>query len=256
MNYYKKLIIHTLLLVLSISAQAQIVNVENKRTHQQDTSGVFGNVDLGVNLVENGSTILTLRSGAQVEWLKGKNLWLSSTNFNLVRVQEDRFVNNGFQHLRYNYNFNKRWTYEAFGQLQFNEKTRIKLRALAGTGGRLTLANKDKSKAFWGMAYMFEFNEISDTNIINRDHRLSTYLSFNWQPLNNLTFSGTSYYQPILNDFGNGRLSSLLMLQLNITDKLSFKTTFQITYDGQLKRDAPGVPATTYSLINGLRWDF
>ena len=245
-----------MLLVIVINAQSQIVNVENKRTHQSDTSGVFGNVDLGVNLVENGSTILTLRGGAQVEWLKGKNLWLSSSNFNLVKVQEESFVNNGFQHFRYNYNFNQRWTYEAFTQAQFNEKTRIKLRALVGTGARLTIADTDKSKAFWGVAYMFEYNEISDTNIINRDNRLSTYLSFNWQPVENLTFSGTSYYQPILPDFNKARLSSLTTVQIKITDKLSFKTTFQITYDGQLREDAPDVPATTYSLINGLRWDF
>lgn len=256
MNLIKKGIISVLLFLLSINAQAQIVNIENKRTNQQDTSGVFGNIDLGFNLVENGSTILTLRSGGQIEWTKGKNLWLSSTNFNLVKVQNDRFVNNGFQHLRYNYNFNKTWTYEAFGQTQFNEKTRVKLRLLAGTGGRLTLSNSNKSKAFIGVAYMFEFNEIKDTNIIHRDHRLSTYLSFNWKPLKNLTLSGTSYYQPLLNNFGNARLSSLTAMQLKITDKLAFKMTFQITHDGQLKRDAPGVPATTYSLINGLRWDF
>jgi putative salt-induced outer membrane protein YdiY len=120
----------------------------------------------------------------------------------------------------------------------------------------LTLADNDKSKAFWGVAYMWEYNEIKDTNIIHRDHRLSTYLSFNWQPVDNLTLSGTSYYQPVLPDFGNARLSSLTTVQIKITDKLSFKTTFQITYDGQLKKDAPDVPATTYSLINGLRWDF
>jgi len=258
-SYFKFLFINKssiLFLYFYQNASAQIVNVENKRKTLQDTSGIFGIVDFGFNLVENGSTIISFRSGAQIEWRKEKNLWLSSTDFNLVRVQDNDFVNNGFQHLRYNYDFDPRWTYEAFGQAQFNEKTRVQLRALLGTGLRLLLAKKKKSKAYFGAAYMFEYNEIADTSIIHRDQRLSSYLSFTWQALDNLSFSGTSYFQPLWKDFGNARLSSLTTMQLKITDKLAFKTTFQITFDGQLKRDAPGTPATIYSFVNGLRWEF
>lgn len=256
MKTINQLIISVLFLMICANVSAQIVNVENKRKALQDTSGVFGNLNFGFNLVENGSTIFTFKGGAQVDWKNGKNLWLSSTNFNLVRVQGSDFVNNGFQHLRYNYELSKRWTYEAFGQAQYNERTRMKLRALLGTGGRLLLADKEHAKAYFGTAYMLEYNEIADTNIIHRDQRLSTYLSFVWQPVSNLTFSGTSYFQPLLTDFKNARLSSLTTMELKITNKLAFKTTFQITYDGQLKEDSPGVPSTIYSLVNGLRWDF
>jgi len=237
----KILIINLLFFIGSQKVMSQIVNIENKRIHQSDTTGLFGHLYLGLNLVENGNTIFTFRSGGQAEWLKDKNLWLSTTDFNLIKVNENEFVNNGFQHLRYNRKLNKKWTYEAFGQIQFNERTRIKLRALLGTGIRITLVEKD---------------EIKDTTIVHRDQRLSSYLSFHWQPNKNITFSGTSYYQPILTEFSNIRLSSSTGMQLKITDKLSFKTTFQITFDGQIKRDTPEITDTIYSLVNGIRWDF
>ena len=173
-----------------------------------------------------------------------------------MRVNENDFVNNGFQHFRYNYNYSKRWTFEGFTQVQYNEKTRIQLRSIVGAGPRLTISEKEKAKAYLGLAYMFEYNEIKDTSIIHRDNRLSSYLSFFWQPVEQFSLSGTTYYQPIINDLANLRLSSATTLQVKITDKLSLKLSFQITHDERVKRDAPNVPATIYTFLNGIRWDF
>lgn len=244
------------LLLCSCQLNAQIVNIEDKRTHRKDTSGIFGNVDLGANLVENGKTILTLAGGIKLELLRNKNLFLSLTNFNLVKVEENDFVNNGFQHFRYNYNFNNRLTYEAFLQGQYNERIRIQFRGLAGTGMRFQFVKKEKQKAFIGTAYMFEYEDIRDTSITHRNHRMSNYFSFNLKPFSTLTLSGTTYYQPLLSNFNDVRLSSQTAVQVQITTKLSLRIAFSLTYDSRLKQDAPDAPNTIYSLVNGLRWKF
>ncbi|RMG81846.1 MAG: DUF481 domain-containing protein [Bacteroidetes bacterium] len=244
------------LLLAPALVHAQIVNIEDKRISKTDTSGVFGNLDLGANWVENGKTVLTLRGSGRIDFLRKKHLFFSLTNFNLVKVESNEFVNDGFEHLRYNYVTDKKWTYEAFLQAQYNERIRLKFRGLAGTGARFEWLKKADHRAYFGAAYMFEYEKIRDTSLTHRNHRLSTYLSFQFRPLKNLTFSGTTYYQPLFADFGDFRLSSQTAASLKITDRLSFQVTFNLQYDARLKEDAPNIPATSYALVNGLRWAF
>ncbi|MDZ7879182.1 MAG: hypothetical protein U5L45_15990 [Saprospiraceae bacterium] len=45
----------------------------------------------------------------------------------------------------------KLWTFEAFTQVQYNERTRSKLRALVGTGGRLRLHQGISIGSIWGL---------------------------------------------------------------------------------------------------------
>jgi len=77
-----------------------------------------------------------------------------------------------------------------------------------------------------------------------RDHRLSTYLSLSAQPFSkNFTISNTTYYQPVLNNFTDVRLSSQTSMEFIISKKLTFTSIFSITND-------------TYSLRNGIRFSF
>lgn len=235
---------------------SQIVNIEDKRSVHADTAGIFGNANIGFNLLDNGSTILNFQSSGQLEVLKNRHLWLYMPHFNLIKVEDKNKVNRGFQHLRYNFKINETLTYEAFTQWQYNQKLRIKLRMLSGTGIRFQLLKKEKQKVYLGLAYMYEYDEIKDTSIVYRDHRLSSYFSFNLQAFSNLTLSGTTYFQPVITEFSEFRISTKTTATFKITDKLSFNVSFSLTHDTKLSRDVPGVPATVYSMVNGLRFSF
>jgi hypothetical protein len=239
--------------LISFQLQAQIVNIEAKRVNLSDTTAVYGQLNLGFNLVENGNSIISINGGANIEFVKKKHWFLILTNYNFFQAGKEGFVNDGFLHFRYNYQLNKYLTYESFTQAQYNEKLNLRLRWLLGTGLRLTLLKKEKQDAHLGLSYMYEYNEENDPEREFRDHRMSSYLSFSFKVFPNAKISNTTYYQPVLNEFTDLRLSSQTALLINFTSKLLFTSTFNITYDSRV----PGeVENTFYSFRNGIRWKF
>ena len=242
-----------LLSCLVVKMGAQIVNVEDRRAVDIDTSGWFGNIDMGFNLVKNTSEIFNISGQSQIEYIKNRHYVLNVTNYALVKAEGTEFINDGFTHLRYNYFISKKWTYEAFGQIQYNEKINLRLRGLTGTGMRYLLLEKNKKRFYLGLAYMFEYNQEKEPLRIFRDSRMTTYLSASIPITKFITLSGTTYYQPVLFGFKVWRLSSQNNLVISITNKLKFVTSFRIVYD---TRAAEGIPNTIYNFNNRLRFTF
>jgi len=232
---------------------AQIVNIEDKRANRADTVAWHGRLNIGFNLADNGSTVVTFKGGINLEHVNNRHWFLSLTNYNLVQVEQQDFINDGFQHFRYNYQINSILTYEAFTQAQYNEKLKLRLRWLMGSGLRFTVLNQEKHKVFLGLTYMYEFNRESEPEKEFRDHRMSTYLSINVKPFKNAKLSNTTYYQPVLNNLKDLRLSSQTALVINLTKKLLFTTIFNITYDSRVPES---VTNTFYSFRNGVRFNF
>lgn len=243
-------------LLVSVLLQGQIVNIEDKRSLRSDTTELLGNVDLGFSLVENGSEIITWHAAGQLEYARPKSLVLLLGQFRKTTVNEDNFIHQWSGHLRYNRELGERFVYEAFLQGQFDERLRIGFRALAGTGVRLELLKESEQKLFIGASYMFEYDEIFDSTLTFQDHRLSSYFSFNVKPSKQLTFSGTTYFQPVIGWLAEYRLSSNNSLLIAVNEHFALNMTFSITYDTRLSRVLPDVPSTTYSFINGIRWQF
>ena len=244
------------LLVANTIFLAQIVNIEDKRSSLQDTAGIFGFVDLGLDITSNTQTTITTKGSVRLDWIFPNHHLMSISNGELISANKERFVNQGFQHLRYNYHINPWLTWEGFGQIQYNEKIRVQFRGLAGTGPRFRLYESGKQKIYLGTLYMFEHQVISDTSIINNDHRISSYISMHISPKPFITLAHTSYIQPVINNFEFLRLTSVTTLEFTISSHLSFRSTFDITYDSRLAKEVPDVPYTIYSLSNGLRWSF
>ena len=246
-----------LFLLRNTCLQAQIVNIENKRSNLADTSGVFGYLSLGANFVKNTKSITTISGDIRIEFLQKKGRFLSLTNYNLIRANSDRFIDNGFSHLRYNHKIRKRLEYEIFTQAQFNKQVRLQLRALIGTGLRFQLYRAKKQQIYFGLSYMYEYNEIeivSEVVSFFYDHRMSTYLSASIQPFSDhVIITNTTYYQPVLTNFSDVRLSSQTSLTFYLSKRLRFSTIFSITNDTRVPEN---VPATYYSVRNGIRWDF
>lgn len=254
----------SLLLCFPFLLPAQVVNTEKMRINR-DESGITGEVNLSLGLIRNkaGQT-LRVGSSTRLELLQKNSRWLMLGGYNIsqsTKVDEPGaspkiFVNNGFGHLRYNLNINARITGEAFLQSQFNEVQEVRFRQLAGVGPRFSIVQKDSLQLFFGLLYMYEYEETSgEAEIVyNRDHRLSNYLSLGFQPTPYLSVNHVSYFQPNLRDFNNDfRISSETTLDIQLSAKLSLRTYFQLVYD---EKPPIGVPRTMYSLTNGLSWLF
>ena len=242
-----------LLLSLPVFVSAQIVNVEDKRIDRTDTSGWFGYTDLGFTLVNNGNQVISFRGAVRVDYVKERHLFFSLSNYTLLKAAGKDFVNNGFQHFRYNYQINRWLTFEAFIQGQRNERINLDFRGLAGLGPRFNIIKEGKLKANLGLLYMYEYEEELNPKRIFRDHRLSNYLSLNYRPTKQINLASITYFQPLLTAPEDFRLSSQTSLNIGITERLRFKTTFSITHD---TRVPDGVVNTFSSLTNGIRWEF
>jgi len=252
-RYY---ILLLLLTVLCTRGRAQIVNIEDKR-RTLDSIGWDGQIDLGGNLNKNSRLVTTLKGALRLDRLGKRDNILALLDYRLVQVGKNNAVNAGFAHLRYGYDLQDKWRIETFTQVQYNEQLRLTLRFLAGIGMRRRLYQRDDGfRAYLGILYMYEYDELSGSNITYRDHRLSNYFTLNLPLSPTLSVANTTYYQPRLPDFTSARISTVTSVAIVITSRLRFTSNYALTHDARVTRDLPDVPATTYTWVNGLRWSF
>ncbi len=232
---------------------SQIVNIEDRRNSVLDTMGWSGFVDVRFNLIENGQTIISTRSTGRIDYIQEQHHFFSISQYNFGRVENASFVEDGFQHIRYNYHWKPRLTWEVFTQLQYNEKINLRLRGLIGTGPRFELLDRGENKMYLGTLYVFEYNEEfleTEQKVFSRENRLSAYLSYHLTPNSIMSFSGTTYFQPSTDDY---RISTQQTLTIKVIKNIAFSTVFGLSYDSS----PPGeVVNLIYQLTNGIRWTF
>lgn len=244
----------TLLVGISSILYSQIVNIEKQRI-SDDSTGWFGTANVNFAGVKSTKSILALSTGTLLEYKSKSNsdLWLLITELNLISAEKEKFSNSGFGHLRYNHKLGKAVRWEIFSQIQYNSLTKINKRFLAGTGPRFKLTQYENARFYWGVAYMYEYEEVSDSTMLHHDHRASSYFSFTLSPVETVSFSSTTYVQPLLKDWGDYRISNETSLSLNISKKLTFNATLKYAFDSNPPFQ---VPNNTYSFSNGLELAF
>ena len=235
----------------SVAAKAQIINIEEKRIRAaQDSVHWYGDIEFGASVAQVQKQVLQFRVAAQVEYKNGKHLWLSLSDYNLLRAGGLAFDNAAFQHLRYNYKLTEQKTWEVYGQLQNNKLQLIDLRALLGTGLRLRAykSKSGKNRIYIGTSLLFEHNKFKSRS--TQDYlRLSNYVSLTFQTPT-FKFSSTTYYQPDISNFISARMAIQNSLSFSLSKRLELKITAKATYDDTVPN---GINHLTYSLENGLK---
>jgi len=247
----KKIIL--LVLLANLSLQAQIINTESLRM-VTDTSGWSGSIGLNVGFIKNVKDLVRIKNDIHIQYKQPKHLILFMNHIGFDRADGADFVNKGVQHLRYNYRFHKRVAWEAFIQNQYNAVSKIAYRRLAGTGFRAKLTKSEKYKAYFGSLLMFEKEKTTETPLVfHEDWRSSSYISFSLYFNKKVSLISTTYYQPLLNQFSDYRVSNQSTLALKIYKNLSFKSVLNFMYDAF---PVAAVPKQQYSLSNGLVYHF
>jgi putative salt-induced outer membrane protein YdiY len=246
-------IITITLFLLSFTAGAQIVNIENKRLSGKD-EGFDGNIDLNLNFTMNTRQLLQIGNRMKFGYRKNQHHTFILTDLAFVKSNNDDFVNRGYAHLRYNYTLKDsgRVTLEIFQQGQFNRIQKINLRLLTGTGFRFNLIDQKNYQLSIGSGFMGEYEELIDDGL-SRDILSTSYLSFDGQFSENVGVNTISYFQPKMIDFGNYRFSNETQLRFSINKYLSYKIIYSLTHDS---RNLQGVRKTNYILKNTLSFKF
>lgn len=242
-----------LLCCFALSSEAQIINIEKSRKDQKE--GWAGNIDFSLNFTKNTIQIWQLSNRTGLQYNKNRHVWLFLTDISMIQADEEQLLSRGFEHIRYNYLLGKKQkvAIEAFEQVQYNKIQLIKLRALAGAGGRYSFIKSDTSNLFIGCTPMYEYEELTDNITIERRVRLSNYFAFDFGLWQKVTISSITYYQPDIVDFADYRFSNESSLSIGVTNRLTFKVIYNLLYDSRPPVD---VPNTIYSISNGLGWKF
>ncbi len=229
----------------------QIVNIENKRIYE-DTSGWSGAVDATFSFLRNKDFLYNLNAKSRVQYKTRKHYVFLLSDF-FYSGGEKVYANYGMGHLRYAYRIkNSGWKWESYSQVQYNQLLNQKLRALAGSGIRWKMTGGEKVKSFIGTSVFYEYEEIQPNNEFHRDFRWSSYLSW-FMSFKHFSFTGTTYYQPLLNEIRDYRFSGQYAFNMHILKNLRFKTELNTFYDS---RPPEGVPPSTTTFLVGLGYDF
>lgn len=245
-----KLCLLFLFIFCYVSLSAQIVRVENNKV-SSDTARWQGLLDLSFALIGNSTDFYRFAVGSQVKYQAKKNTILSLNELKLVIADNNDFENKGYQHFRYQRAMDSTITMELFTQIQFDQVLKINLRQLNGIGPRLQFFRKSNTLAYLGSQYMYEYEEES-TGIINRTHRISSYLSLSGY-VTPLAIQFITYYQPAISNFGDYRISGSTAVSIAIIKNLLFNIKGELVYDS---KPVQGINKRSYSLVNGFSWSF
>lgn len=250
----KQFILFLFFAIISINlVDAQIVNVESLR-RISDTSKWSGAANLDIGLIKNTKSIFRITNKIRLQYNTEKNLYLFINDLKLEQIEDNSFVNKGIQHIRYNRKLLDRLKLEVFAQSQYDAISNIKFRGLLGVGPRFKLSKSKDYRFYLGTLFMFEHEEASDNTIdILRDFRSSTYFSCSLYPLENISVVSTTYYQPLIKQFSDFRISNETSLGIKVLKNLLFKTTFTYNFDAS---PIIGIPKTQYELTNGIVYTF
>lgn len=99
---------------------------------------------------------------------------------------------------------------------------------------------------------MYEYEEETD-DIINRNHRWSTYISYGRPIMEILELDVITYFQPALNNWNDLRGSIEAQIKIKITEKLFFELRQSIFFDTNPPEEIRNI---FYNFSNGLRYEF
>ena len=247
-------------LLLTYSNYAlSIVNIENTNIQsEKQTEGIDTKFSFDINGNNGNTKDFEIGLGIRSQWYEETSTRFFLLNHEYCEYANVRDTNRTFIHFRNIWNHNDEISWELFTQLQDDEFTRLKLRALLGGGARVRLLKEDDNSSHLGLGIFrekekLEFAAATTDTGVSYTNRLNLYLVYNQALSNHSKLVSTLYYQPSIDDTADYRLLEQIGLELDITENLSFNVSVNIKRDSrppQLTKKTD----TTYT--TGFEYDF
>jgi hypothetical protein len=231
---------------------AQVVNIEKSRKDAKP--GFQGHIDLNLMLTRNTRQIFETGTTAHLQYTKGRHTVLALNNLGFMRVEGDNLINNGFQHLRYNYKIGNGFTTaELFTQHQYNSIRLLQRRFLLGGGPRFRIYEGENTGVYIAPLVMYEQELLNDGSPRTDKFKGDLYVSFVFALDERITFSHTTYYQPDFAMMSEYRVSSETGMEMKFGTNFSFLVTYNLAFDSNPPLD---IPELFYTLRNGIKYNF
>lgn len=215
-------------------------------------SGIHGALTLSVDLERGNSELTEITTKPRAVVRAGASQWFLLNSYSLTEANEKTVVNEGFSHLRYNYNLTRTTLLEALTQFQYNREQDLQLRMLLGAGLRFEIVQGARGAVALGVTGMYEYEELEEGKII-RTARNSEYVSTRVKLREHLQLMNTIYVQPAFDDIGDIRVLDELELSVAISKWLAITLEVEYRYDSE---PPAGVKEYDLSIKNGLTAKF
>ena len=241
---------------------SQLVNIEKRRNRTTDT--LIGSIGISANFLKNTKDVRNIKGNFALERSKNNHIFLLYAELAYSNVDGVDIVNNGYQHLRYNYSFETPGflTLELFVQNQYNSIKLLEHRNLVGGGTRLRIFNNDKIYLYFSPLFMYEREVLSDgKSTINERFKGDFYITTGIQINPVFSIKHVTYYQPWISDFSEFRVFSETGFAFNAFKRLTFSLNYQFSYDSNppvdYNLDEPtAIPNLFYTLKNVITFKF
>jgi putative salt-induced outer membrane protein YdiY len=250
-------------LLATLSLQAQILNIEKTRIDNISPEKPYEiTFETKFSLFNRSASendraeFVSFSNKLNAIYAPGKHSYIVLGNLIYTENNNEPILNNGYLHIRTNFNFRNKWSYEAFGQIQDDKFRGLRSRYVVGGSVRWRSIENEKFELIVGSGPMFE--EEVWANLENDEEetvdllKLSTYGIVRWSAsesfdLNTIVYYQVGYDQSI--DKARHRISSTTNLNFRITKVLAFTASVALAYENQ-----PIFPITKliYGIENGI----
>jgi hypothetical protein len=255
-----------LLLLKSASLYSQILNVEKGRQEADSTNQFVGDLALDFSINNRSATaddenrLIGFNLNSDLGFIAKQNTYLLFSNLNFIYATDDPVIRTGYSHFRSTFLYKKPFSYELFGQIQFDLGRGLQFRQLAGGGLRFNILDSDDLDLHVGIGGMWEREtwKFPDSDLETSLALLksSNYFTIRNSFSDNASFGATFYYQT---GFDNGidafrhRISIDTSLEFSLSDFLAFAVSFSGAFENE-----PVVPIFKYMyfLQNGIKFSF
>lgn len=212
--------------------------------------GLTGNMKLEAIAVTGNTDFQLLDIGGRLNYNYGDDYTFLVLDAGYGWESGNPFVGQLFAHLRHVITPAHLYQVELFTQFDNNKKRRLLSRELIGGGIRLRLITEDIFKFRVGVAYMFEAEDYdlpasSIHGSSTKAHRMSSYLTFNYDIQANLSFVSVTYYQPKLDNWSDYKIVSENAFVIDAGKVVDFYLKFNLRYDSFPPDGIKGIDTAT-----------
>ncbi len=252
MRYFTLFII---VVLLSSSAQAQILNIEKARLDNDSTERLVGNVGASFSLQRRNTRVMSSRITFNASYTSKKQTYISIGNWHWIKIEEADFVSDGYLHFRANFNREKTFSYEVFAQGQYDLIRGMNHRYLVGANLRLDIHESNKFNLSTGLGLMEEWESwtAEDNTVHTALLKINYYLAAQIQFSPIVSFNIGGYYQAKPTTLDEPRITADASINVKVTKRLSFSSHYSLIYDA-----APVVPIDrlVYTWVSGVNYSF
>lgn len=248
-----------LVLLLLASPAGAIVNTEDTRVKEPEP-GFSGQFSLAITGQSGNTDKSTVSAGGRLQWHYRPVTDFIVVNHDSGKTGGVRDTNRSFLHARHIHKLTPWWAWEAFGQAEENEFTRLSFRGLLGGGVRREAFRSDDNRLVLtaGLGGFYSREELEprtgatdagvDTLV-----RGNFYFVVKYQLNEMVRLASTTYYQPATSDYRDYRALEQASLSVNLTQRLDLKISLDVAHDN---RPPQFIDKTDTTYRTGIEYQF